>query len=59
MRWLYTLHLRAPGGTVILVANKCDMAINNAVELSQNVSRIRILLQNWKDRRGFDQRIEG
>jgi len=32
MRWLYSLNLRAPGSTVLLVANQCDRKEANGVE---------------------------
>ena len=56
MRWLYTLHLRAPGATVLLVANKIDLAVDDAAETVRRVEkRVRIKLQEWKDRRGPGQ----
>jgi len=56
MRWLYTLHLRAPGATVLLVANKCDRAVKGAAETVRMVERrVIIMLQEWKDRRGLRQ----
>lgn len=58
MRWLYTLHLRAPGATVLLVANKCEI-VNNAAEITQMVEKhVRILLQDWKTRRGLSQPLQ-
>lgn len=54
MRWLYTLHLRAPGATVLLVANKCDRVVKNAAEIARMVEkRVRTMLQDWKARRGL------
>lgn len=32
MRWLYSLNLRAPGSTVLLVANQCDRKEADGVE---------------------------
>ncbi len=32
MRWLYSLNLRAPGSTVLLVANQCDRKETNGME---------------------------
>ena len=59
MRWLFTLQLRAPGATVLLVANKIDMAVNDAAETASRVEkRVRIMLQEWKDRRGLGQNVE-
>lgn len=56
MRWLYTIHLRTPGATVLLVANKCDRAVNDVAETAQRVERrVTTLLQQWKDRRGLGQ----
>lgn len=53
MRWLYTIHLRAPGATVMLVANKCDEAIDDIEKTTKMVEkRVSIMLQDWKDRRG-------
>lgn len=60
MRWLYTLHLRAPGSTVMLVANKCDRSINEHAKIAASVeARARELLQDWQGRRGFDGRSTG
>lgn len=53
MRWLYTLKLRAPTSTVILVANKRDKAFNAYTATAAKVEeRVRSLLDNWERRRG-------
>lgn len=53
MRWLYNLHLRAPGVTVILVANKCDKATDDVEETIRKVEkRVNLMLNDWKNRRG-------
>lgn len=44
MRWLFTLQLRTPGATVLLVTNKMDMTVG-----SRNV---------WKERRGLGYNVE-
>lgn len=69
MRWLYSLHLRAPGSTVMLVANQCDgMGVGSsesaAVGSTTNCDdftetaglvegRVRELLKEWHDQRGI------
>ncbi|CAN0200264.1 unnamed protein product, partial [Scytosiphon promiscuus] len=52
MRWLFVLHLRAPGCSVILVANKCDGSIEDFAATAERVEeRARELLKTWqKDR---------
>lgn len=64
MRWLYALHLRAPGSTVLLVANQCDGALDAEVAGSATggerlvatatlvEKRVRELLKEWQGRRG-------
>ena len=55
MSWLYTLHLRAPDSTVLLVANKCDGSIGNFSETVRKVrTRVTELLSQWHDSRGFN-----
>lgn len=50
MRWLFTLQLRTPGATVLLVTNKMDMTVNGAAETGSRVEkRVRIKLQEWKE----------
>ena len=53
MRWLYTLHLRAPGATVILVANKCDSS--SLGDFKETTGRVEIHvkqeLDGWQERR--------
>ena len=52
MRWLYTLHLRAPGATVILVANKCDSSLADFEETTGRVERVvKHELDEWQKRR--------
>lgn len=52
MRWLFALHLRAPGCSVILVANKCDGSIEDfratIVAVEECVTE---RLQEWKEQR--------
>lgn len=68
MRWLYALHLRAPGSTVLLVANQCDNQCDGGLDskvarcatggerfvavATLVEERVRELLRNWQDRRG-------
>ena len=54
VRWLYTIHLRAPGTTVILVANKCDtIPISDVKRTVQRVEkRVKEDLKVWKNKRG-------
>lgn len=64
MRWLYSLHLRVPGSTVLLVANQCDGALDSKVAGSASSGqhfvetaifvekRARELLKEWQGRRG-------
>ena len=60
MRWLYYLYLRAPGSTVILVANKCDGSIEKFVETAERVQqRVRELLKEWHQARGLRGRSQG
>ena len=52
MRWLYTLHLRAPGATVILVANKCDSSLADFEETTGRVGKhVKHELDEWQKRR--------
>lgn len=65
MRWLYSLHLRAPGATVLLVANQCDGSLEpgvagSATSVEELVTtatlvekRTRKWLKQWQDRRGI------
>lgn len=54
MEWLYALHLRAPDSTVILVANKCDVAIGDFSSTTRTVRRrVTDLLAEWQDSRGI------
>lgn len=62
MRWLYTLSLRAPGSTVILVANKCDGSTDKFTRIVDHVeTRARVLLEEWCALRGLDhdQAVKG
>ena len=60
MRWLYTLHLRAPGATVILVANKCDASLGDFTETTGRVERrVKHLLSEWQSRRSSNRRNGG
>lgn len=54
MRWLYAVHLRAPGTTVILVANKCDTIPSSDVEgtVQRVEKRVKEDLKAWKNERG-------
>ena len=57
MRWLYTLHLRAPGATVILVANKCDGCLDEFAQTTERVERlVNRLLKEWQSRRSSSHR---
>lgn len=59
MRWMYTLHLRAPGCTVILVANKCDGCIDHFARTAETVeARVREILREWQQRRGIGGRAK-
>ncbi|CAM9525926.1 unnamed protein product [Scytosiphon promiscuus] len=52
MRWLFTLHMRAPGCSVILVANKCDGSLEDFVDTAETVeARARELLKTWQEKR--------
>lgn len=52
MKWLYVLHLRAPGSTVLLVGNKCDGSIQEFVRTAGAVeSSARRQLQEWQGNR--------
>lgn len=55
MRLRFALHLRAPGCSVLLVANKCDSSSGDFVATSKAVEkRVVGLFQQWKRRRdGF------
>lgn len=54
MRWLYVLYLRAPGSTVILVANKCDGSIEGFTGTAAIVEeRVTVLRKEWLEGRGF------
>lgn len=54
MEWLYALHLRAPDSTVLLVANKCDVAIGDLFSCAQMVERrVGGLLEKWQHSRGI------
>lgn len=49
MQWMYSLHLGAPGSTVMLVANKCDGCIDHFADTAQTVeARARELLKKWQ-----------
>lgn len=55
MRWLYTLNLRAPDSTVVLVANKCDGSIDGFTQAAERVeARARELLEQWHTERRRD-----
>lgn len=57
MPWLYTLHLRSPDSTVMLVANQCDGPVGDFSEIVETVvSRAQELLATWQDTRGFPDR---
>ncbi|CAM9844456.1 unnamed protein product, partial [Scytosiphon promiscuus] len=52
MRWLFVLHLRAPGCSVILIANKCDGSIEDFAATAERVEeRARELLKIWQRNR--------
>lgn len=69
MRWLYSLHLRAPESNVMLVANQCDGTGVGNLESTVVGStpdgddfartaglvegRVQELLKEWHDRRGI------
>lgn len=54
MQWLFTLHLRAPGSTVMLVANKCDGRLDDFAGITNRVKkRATELLQDWQHQRGL------
>ena len=58
MQWLYTLHLRSPDSTVMLIANQCDGSIGDFSETVETVvKRAQELLKNWQDNRGFPERV--
>lgn len=60
MRWLYYLYLRAPGSTVILVANKCDGSIDEFTETADRVEEsVREQLNRWHEDRGIRGRSKG
>lgn len=53
LRWLFALHLRAPGCSVMLVANKCDGSIADFRATAEMVqARVTELLRKWNRRRG-------
>lgn len=55
MRWLYTLNLRAPDSTVILVANKCDGSIDGFAQIASRVEAYaREKLEDWHTKRRSD-----
>lgn len=54
MHWLFTLHLRAPGSTVMLVANKCDRRVDDFAGIANKVEQQAAeLLRDWQDNRGI------
>lgn len=56
MRWLYTLKLRAPTSTVILVANKRDTAFNAFAATASGVEqRVRNLLERQGNNPGANE----
>ena len=60
MGWLYTLHLRAPGATVILVANKCDGPLDAFAGTTGRVEGlVKRLLNKWQSRRKPNRRNSG
>ncbi|CAN0383216.1 unnamed protein product [Ascophyllum nodosum] len=60
MRWLYTLHLRAPGATVIMVANKCDRSLAAFAETTGRIEKlVNRLLNEWQSRRSSNHRKGG
>ncbi|CAM9863942.1 unnamed protein product, partial [Sphacelaria rigidula] len=60
MRWLYYLYLRAPGSTVILVANKCDGSIDDYTDTVRSVqNRVLELLKDWHEDRGLRGQSKG
>lgn len=60
MRWLYYLYLRAPGSTVILVANNFDGSIDDFAETAERVQqRVGELLNVWYEARGLRGRSKG
>ncbi|CBN74748.1 LRR-GTPase of the ROCO family, putative pseudogene [Ectocarpus siliculosus] len=60
MRWLYYLYRRAPGSTVVLVANKCDGSIDKFAETTEKVQRrVRELVAVWHEARGLRGRSKG
>ncbi|CAN0156577.1 unnamed protein product [Ascophyllum nodosum] len=47
--WLHTLHFRAPGATVMLVANKCDKELDSYVETTRIVEKAaRKSMMDWR-----------
>ncbi|CAN0387308.1 unnamed protein product, partial [Ascophyllum nodosum] len=47
--WLRTLHLRAPGATVMLVANKCDEELYLFAEMAGRVEKAaRKAMMDWQ-----------
>lgn len=60
MPWLYTLHLRALGSTVMMVASKCDGDVEYFTETATKVEKCaRELLREWNDARGIGPRRSG
>lgn len=58
MPWLYTLHLRSPDSTVMLIANHCDGPVGDFSETVETVvKRAQELLKVWQDSRGFPKRV--
>lgn len=54
MHWLFALHLRAPGSTVMLVANKCDRQVDGFAGIAHKVEqRAAELLRVWQHQRGL------
>ena len=57
MRWLYTLHLRAPGATVVLVANKCDVSLDDFKDTTEIVEGfVKRELNEWQECRRSNRR---
>lgn len=53
MHWLIALHLRAPGSTVMLVANKCDGRVDGFAGVANKVEQRAVeLLREWQEQRG-------
>lgn len=59
MHWLFTLHLRAPGSTVMLVANKCDGRVDSFAGITNKVEqRAAEMLRDWQDHRGIQPTLQ-